>query len=357
MKICVECQTDVKDQDKSCEKCWSIWLMNKTDKYAKIKLFEDNKGTYLTSDFRSGILGFKKTYAGYSIECPECKHEFSYIFSHISYVTEIDSNFKNIHQCQKCNMIHFINLDYFNKQCYIINIPENLKFEFSILYKSAYANIETYICYNFDKESYNYNYILQKSLKHKYTLMHLEEYYKLLKFVGNIDIHSNILQSLYNTAIDDLWQQHIMDTDNYKSVCMKICGHIIDYESYVETLMENRINDHKKIINIYENEYGIMPKNLNRFWRINRVVLDKFEGLSKDTIIMRTLNGQTKKCIYHPNIIVSEFKEYIEKRMKIPKEKQQLIYKGKVLNDNYTFLKCNVEPNSTIHIVLNLSGC
>jgi len=332
MKFCTECQSDVKNEDKSCDKCWSTLLLNKTDKIVKINITESNYNE------------FQQSCSYYLMSCITCKTSYHHYAG--------TYNFKLVHQCENCDTIHLINTD-FEKYPYISNIPDELKKEFKVFYGHANDNIHRYILDL--SEEYKNKYNSKDSLKHRFTLMYLDEYYKFLRLMMGREIHANILNSLHKTAINDLWEDHVKDTKNYEIVCEKICGRMIDYEPYVWMSVENRIMNHKKMIEIYENEYNNLPDVLMRFWKINYLRVSKFQENSYGQFFVKF--QKTMTICYNPDMTIEDIQECIEDKTGISRCQQRLIFAGKQLETYKKLSYYNVGRDSLIHMTLRMSGC
>jgi len=333
MKFCTECQSDVKNEDKSCDKCWSTLLLNKTDKIVKININKSNCEEFKQKRSNSNL---------YLMSCVTCKTDYDY--------NATTDYLKFVHQCEKCNTIHLINTD-FEEYPYIPNIPDELTEEFKVLYGYANDSIDKYIS-DFD-DKYKDKYNSYKSFVHRFTLIYLEEYYKFLKFMGKVDIHSNILNSLHNTAINELWKKHVENKENYEKVCEKIYGFsdlfgtVIEYEPYIWMSINDRVENHKKIIKIYEDEYNKLPEMLMRFWKIKYLRVDYFKENSVRQLFIRFT--KTITVPYHFDMTIMDVKECVENRFGISVCNQKFSFNSKCLSDDTkTLIDYGVKSDSTL---------
>ena len=73
-------------------------------------------------------------------------------------------------------------------------------------------------------------------------------------------------------------------------------------------------------------------------------------------VFVKTLTGKDTTLDVEPTMMVEDLKMQIYQIEGIPEEQQRLIYGGKQLEDGQTLQDYNVEPDSTIHLVLKLAG-
>lgn len=73
---------------------------------------------------------------------------------------------------------------------------------------------------------------------------------------------------------------------------------------------------------------------------------------SKMYIIVRTLDGKKQESISVSKLtLVQKLKEQVEKELKIPKEKQILLFKGKRLEDDSTLFDYNIELTNVVQVI------
>ena len=73
-------------------------------------------------------------------------------------------------------------------------------------------------------------------------------------------------------------------------------------------------------------------------------------------IFVKTLTGKDMTLDVEPTMSIEHLKKQIYETEGIQESEQRLIYGGKQLEDGQTLQDYNVEPDSTIHLVLKLKG-
>ena len=75
-------------------------------------------------------------------------------------------------------------------------------------------------------------------------------------------------------------------------------------------------------------------------------------------IYIQTLTGKTLQLNVRPSNTIMELKELIQEKEGIPPDQQRLITKGMQLEeDSHTLSQYNIQRESTLVLVLKLSGC
>jgi len=80
------------------------------------------------------------------------------------------------------------------------------------------------------------------------------------------------------------------------------------------------------------------------------------EAQQQMQVFVKTLTGKDMTLNVYPTMMVEHLKKQISATEGIQESDQRLIYGGKQLEDGQTLQDYNVEPDSTIHLVLKLKG-
>ncbi|XP_005993377.1 polyubiquitin-like isoform X1 [Latimeria chalumnae] len=73
-------------------------------------------------------------------------------------------------------------------------------------------------------------------------------------------------------------------------------------------------------------------------------------------IFLKNDKGVTHTYTVHPSETVRNFKEKVQQQERVPIDQQRLVYEGKQLEDGHKLCDYNIQPESTIFLLLRLRG-
>ncbi len=73
-------------------------------------------------------------------------------------------------------------------------------------------------------------------------------------------------------------------------------------------------------------------------------------------ITIKTLSGRKLSLDFEPTQKVEEIKSALQEKEGIPGEQIRLIYSGKVLKDELTIQEANINPGTTLMMMMHLRG-
>jgi hypothetical protein len=80
------------------------------------------------------------------------------------------------------------------------------------------------------------------------------------------------------------------------------------------------------------------------------------QQVQQGTFFVKTLTGKSISIDYDSSMTVQQVKEKIQSMENINVDEQRLIFSGKQLENERTLADYNVQPDSSIHLVLRLRG-
>jgi hypothetical protein len=171
--------------------------------------------------------------------------------------------------------------------------------------------------------------------------------------------------------IDVVWRVALLHTREYNAYCMSAMGCYIHYRprNLGTATDAHRIGQacvHMAHFILFgEPDYRIWSENLEflaveeqPLWLQELYASSKREKQQRASqVFVKTLTGSTMTLAAVLSDSVVNIKYDILFRLGIPPNKQRLIYGGKQLEDKMTLENSNVTKESTLHLVLRVSGC
>lgn len=164
----------------------------------------------------------------------------------------------------------------------------------------------------------------------------------------DLEVDMKLLRYGPGEEIDAVWHSHMLRPQHYVDVCASLTGSRV---SLVE-------HDPKtaKWINVKERTVRAAKRMQTLF---NEVRPAKRRRLRSGNMEIFFIDMKGQNLVFHTNKndTIEDFKRSVERRTGIRTHLQRLIYNGKDLQDSLTFDALGILTDSTIRLVLRLSGC
>jgi hypothetical protein len=190
--------------------------------------------------------------------------------------------------------------------------------------------------------------MLSGSYKNKILFYIIPEYHKFLVLFSE---NNNLFPS---KLIDEIWHTNMQNESLYEKICYEICGRTLEYPIHMSN--ENKIQG----LHLTKQLYGTITPILGKIWDEPKVYTsDQMiqKALYPDMdIFVRTISGKTIMIGVCLRTTIANVCKIINKKIGY-KQSATLIYAGRKLNCHNTVAECSITKNSTLHMVLNMSGC
>jgi len=226
-----------------------------------------------------------------------------------------------------------------------IAIPDELKTSFQKLYKRVFSFINRYVFLDYST--------------HFKTIILLEEYYKWLTILAE---HGGANELSPGSLIDKVWHEHILDLEDYLYVCNKVAGRILYHypEHSFNCVKRERLQRQWNADHHYVKKYGKyndLTKIYWHFWAPGRVY-QEYSVIPHWQLFVKDLDGITVTFPFTENTTIDELKLMITEYNGLSPCEQRLIFAGRQLEDGKVLHKdYKIQKESTIHLVLRLTGC
>lgn len=231
-----------------------------------------------------------------------------------------------------------------------INIPKSLHNNYKQLYIRVFDMVQNYFS---SLSSCSHN---QYNTQHFHTIKLIEEYHKWLNLVSKNGGGNKLSPS---DQIDQVWHLHILDISNYIATCEEIAGCVISHypANAFSTNNEEKFIRYKKTLECYKKEYGTMNEFIRKLWTIDDFIMELYKKKAISQVFVKTFTGKTITIPYSPDFYIDDISIMIQRKQGLAINQQRLIFAGKCLESDRLLSDYNIQKESTIHMVLRLTGC
>ncbi len=163
--------------------------------------------------------------------------------------------------------------------------------------------------------------------------------------------------------IDRAWHLAVLNTKEYRSYCFLHFNKVIQHSTNTDkATLPARIQKTKEI---YLKLFKVNPRSFawsdeeptNPSSKEEPFIIPSVKKEEKALIYVRTLTGTTMPFTVTLSITVLQLMQWISSFHNYTVGSQRLIFEGKQLEEHRTLESCGIKNESTIDLVLRMSGC
>lgn len=158
----------------------------------------------------------------------------------------------------------------------------------------------------------------------------------------------------FGGMIDNIWHMHVLDTKGYAGYCrLLMINHRPEAEDDPDSVKRARV---MSFAIKYHQTYGIQYNSELGIYPLSGKVPEGVDD-SEFQIFVKTMTGRTITLTVRPSTTAYGAKTMTMMKEGIPQDQQRMIWNGKQLEGDETMHDLKVMKESTLHLVLRMSGC